>query len=301
MSIKEAPVLLRSLLFVPATRPDRFDKAVASGADAVIVDLEDAVEPGRKVEARQHVVPWFTARADGAAAAGGRQPLCLLRVNGARTSWFDGDLELAGDLRGVDGIVLPKCESTLEVEAVARAFPAAKLLLLIETARGVLNAPAIAAGHHNVLALIFGAEDLTADIGVPRTREGDEVLVARSLVVLAAVAAGVHAIDAVVVDIHNRDRLREDARRGRMLGYAGKQAIHPSQIPVIHEAFTPTADEVAAARRIVDASDAAAAGGDGAFRLDDRMVDAPVVTRARRVLDLARLAKEPRARSEPEP
>jgi citrate lyase subunit beta / citryl-CoA lyase len=113
------------------------------------------------------------------------------------------------------------------------------------------------------------------------------------LVVLAAVAAGVHAIDAVVVDINDPDRLRDDCRRGRMLGYSGKQAIHPGQIPVINAAFAPTAQEIAAARRIVEASDAAAARGDGAFRLDDRMVDAPVVARARRVLSLWALSLEP--------
>ncbi len=282
-------MLLRSLLYVPATRPDRFDKAVAAGADAVIVDLEDAVEPSRKAEARAHAARWFgTSSGDGVApAAAARRPLRLLRVNGARTAFFADDMALADAVRGADGIVLPKCESPADVETIARAFPAARLFLLIETARGVLNAPAIAGAHGHVAALIFGAEDLTADLGVPRTRDGNEIFVARSMVVLAAAAAGVQAIDAVVVDLHDADRLREDCRRGRMLGYTGKQAIHPAQIPVIHEAFMPTADEIAAARRIVDASDAAAGRGEGAFRLDDRMVDAPVVARARRVLSLS--------------
>ena len=153
---------------------------------------------------------------------------------------------------------------------------------LIETARGVLNAAALATAAESIPALLFGAEDLTAQIGVPRTIDGDELLFARSQVVLAATAAGADAIDAVFINIAAIDDLRRDALRARALGFRGKMAIHPSQIPVIHDVFSPSPEELAHAQRIVDAFEQA--GGEGVIRLDDRMVDMPVVVRARRLL-----------------
>jgi citrate lyase subunit beta/citryl-CoA lyase len=131
---------------------------------------------------------------------------------------------------------------------------------------------------------LFGAEDLTAEIGVARTVEGDELTYARSAVVLAATAIGADAIDAVFIDMADSEALRRDASRARALGFRGKMAIHPNQIAIIHDVFTPSADDIARARRIVDAFDAAHAAGDAVIRLDDRMIDAPVVARARRVL-----------------
>ena len=270
---------LRSLLFVPGTRPDRFEKALAAGADAVIFDLEDAVEPGRKAEARGAIGGFLAAP-----APDGPRPQRFLRVNPSNSRWFDDDLDLVRTLEGVDAIVLPKCESRDGVSAIAAAAVTRQVLPLLETARGILNAASIATAEPTIPALIFGAEDLTAELGIPRTIDGDELILPRSQVALAAASIGADAIDAVLIDITALDDLRRDAERGRALGFTGKMAIHPSQVPVINAVFTPSPDELARARRIVEAFDAAATKGEGVIRLDDRMVDMPVVARARRVL-----------------
>jgi citrate lyase subunit beta/citryl-CoA lyase len=194
---------------------------------------------------------------------------------------------MAATLQGIDGVVLPKCASPGEVAAVAEAVAPAAVLPLLETAQGIVSAAAIAGASAPIAALIFGAEDLTAQLGIPRTIDGDELIYPRSQVVLAAATAGADAIDAVLIHITALDDLRRDAQRARALGFAGKMAIHPSQVPVINEVFTPSSQEIDHARRVVDAYERAAAHGDGVVRLDDRMVDVPVVARARKVLAIA--------------
>ena len=271
---------LRSLLFVPASRRDRFDKAMASGADAVIFDLEDGVEAARKPEARE-IAAQYLAQLERDTS----RPRVLLRVNGVDTGWFANDLALVKRLPSLDGVVLPKCESASSVAVAAAAVASGAVLPLIETARGVLQAAAIAAADAKVAAVLFGAEDLTAEIGVPRTVTGEELLFARSQIALAATAAGNAAIDAVFIHLTHLDDLRVDARRARALGFSGKMAIHPAQVPVINDVFTPSAEEIARAQKIVDAFAAATAGGEGVVRIDDQMVDMPVVRRARRLLD----------------
>jgi len=269
--------LLRSLLFVPGGRPDRFAKALASGADAVIFDLEDSVEASRKAEARREVAAFLSTPSDSSVTR-------FVRVNAAGSPWFAEDLECVGALTGIDGVVLPKAEHALHVEELARATATRTVLPLLETARGVLDASAIAGADAHVPALLFGAEDLTAQLGVPRTIDGDELIFARSQVVLAAAAAGADAIDAVFVDIGDADGLRRDALRARALGFRGKMAIHPGQVAAMNDVFTPTAAEVDRARRLVDTYESALARGEGVIRLDDRMIDTPVVERARRLL-----------------
>jgi citrate lyase beta subunit len=270
------PRLLRSVLFVPGVRRDRFAAAVAAGADGVVFDLEDSVDPARKAEARQ-AIGAFLAGAPATAAQ------WFVRVNGVGTPWHDEDLAFACRLSAGTGVVLPKTESAAHLAGVAGAVGPRLVVPLLETARGILNAPAIAAASP-VTALLFGAEDLTAEIGIPRTTDGEELLFARSQVVLAATTAGAEAIDAVFTDISATEGLRRDATRARALGFRGKMAIHPDQVAVINAVFTPSPDEVARAARIVDAYDAARTRGEGVIRLDGRMVDAPVVTRARRVV-----------------
>jgi citrate lyase subunit beta / citryl-CoA lyase len=270
--------LLRSVLFVPGTRADRFPKAIASGADAVVLDLEDGVDPARKDEARRAVAAWLAGAAVSQAAK-------FVRVNSAQSAWLEADLAwLPSVANRIDAVVLPKTESPRDVERVASVTPARRVVPLLETAQGIVSAAAIAGADAEIPALMFGAEDLTAELGIPRTLAGDEILLARSQVVLAAATIGAEAIDAVFVDLTSPDRLREDAVRARALGFRGKMAIHPDQIAVIHEVFTPSPEEIAAARRLVDADAAAHARGEGAFRLDNRMVDAPVIARARKVL-----------------
>ena len=271
---------MRSVLFVPGTRPDRFASAIASGADAIVFDLEDSVDRSKKTEARM-AVSAFLSQPPATPAA------LFVRVNTVDSAWHQEDLESFKGLQTIAGIVLPKAEMPAHVAAVAEGMAAGRVIPLIETARGVLNAPAIAAAADSIPALLFGAEDLTAQIGIPRTIDGDELVVARSQVVLAATSVGADAIDAVFIDINAADDLRRDARRARAMGFRGKMAIHPSQIPVIHEVFSPSPAERAQAQRIVDAFDRAQATGEAVIRLDDRMVDMPVVVRARRLLALA--------------
>jgi citrate lyase beta subunit len=267
------------MLFVPGTRPDRFASALASGADAIVFDLEDSVDPRRKSEARAAVAAFLSQPPSTSASL-------LVRVNGFDSAWFFEDLESVGAVESIHAVVLPKAEVPAQVGVAAQATVSGRVIPLIETARGVLNAAAIAAATASVPAMLFGAEDLTAQIGIPRTIDGDELVFARSQVVLAATSVGADAIDAVLIDIAAPDDLRRDALRARALGFRGKMAIHPCQIPVIHEVFMPSPAERARAQRIVEAFEQAQALGEAVIRLDDRMIDMPVVVRAKRLLAL---------------
>ena len=281
--------LLRSILFVPATRPDRFAKALASGADAVVFDLEDSVETARKAEAREGL----GRSLDGIPATAA---LRFVRVNAAGSPWIDDDLAAVRGMHGVNAIVLPKAESPDDVAHAAAALPSRRVVPLLESARGILHAAAIAQANAAIPAILFGAEDLTAQLAIPRTIDGDELLFARSQVVLAAAAAGAEPVDAVFIDLEAADALRRDALRARALGFRGKMAIHPNQIAAINEVFSPSADEIADARGVVDAYDTAAARGEGVIRYAGVMVDMPIVMRARRVLARAAAIESRRSR-----
>ncbi len=272
---------LRSLLFVPATRPDRFDRAFASGADAVVLDLEDSVEPSRKSEGRDAILAFLARPASTSAAA-------LVRINAPGSEWIDDDCDWLRRVQSrIEAVVVPKAESPESIEGVANAVSNRCVVPLLETARGILSAPDILAVEADIPAVLFGAEDLTAELGIPRTLEGDELLYARSRVVLAAATIGAEPMDAVWVHLSDADGLRRDAARAKALGFHGKMAIHPDQIAIINQIFSPTPEEVAAAERLVEADEQARAAGDGVFRHGDQMVDAPVIRRARRILDLA--------------
>ena len=279
----------RSLLFSPADRPELLRKGPDSGADIVCSDLEDAVAPRRKPEARDGLVELLSDPAF--------DPDCevCVRINSERAA-AEADLEVLlgadADLR-LDSLMLPKAESAADVEWVVEEMDRwdadLPLLAICESAAGVLHAEEIAA-HEAADALLFGAEDLSADIGATRTPEGTEVLHAREHVVLAAAAAGVDAIDTLVTDFEAEDHLAEDTRFGLELGYDGKMCIHPAQIPVVNEAFTPDAERIEWAHRILEAAAEAEAEGRGVFRVDGEMVDAPLVTQAERVRDRAEAA-----------
>ena len=279
----------RSLLFSPADRPELLRKGPDSGADIVCSDLEDAVAPERKPEARDGLVELLSDPAF--------DPDCevCVRINSERAA-AEADLEVLlgadADLR-LDSLMLPKAESAADVEWVVEEMDRwdadLPLLAICESAAGVLHAEEIAA-HEAADALLFGAEDLSADIGATRTPEGTEVLHAREHVVLAAAAAGVDAIDTLVTDFEAEDHLAEDTRFGLELGYDGKMCIHPAQIPVVNEAFTPDAERIEWAHRILEAAAEAEAEGRGVFRVDGEMVDAPLVTQAERVRDRAEAA-----------
>ncbi len=275
----------RSLLFTPGNRPSMLRKAPNSGADVLVFDLEDAVGPAQKDQARQTI---RTVLAD--QTFDPEAEVCV-RLNPIDTG-AAADLEVVLTGSMPDSVMLPKVESADEVENLTRLLDEGDadcpVLVLIESARGVLHAETIA-DVPLVDGLFFGAEDLAADMGATRTAEGTEVLHAREHVVLAAAAANVDAIDTIYPDITDTNGLREEARFARTLGFDGKAAIHPDQVSIINDAFTPDKDELARARRIVAASDEA---NDGVFRLDDEMIDTPIVRQAERVIRRADAADD---------
>jgi citrate lyase subunit beta/citryl-CoA lyase len=277
----------RSLLFSPGDQPDLMWKAPNAGADTVTFDLEDAVAPGEKDAAREAVDEVL------ADPAFDPEPEVCVRVN-AQTA--DDDLAALSDpaRETVDAVMLPKVGGADDVETLRRLLGEHDLdvpvLALVETARGVLNAAGIAAADPTD-AVLFGAEDLSADLGATRTDEGTEVLYAREHVVLAASAAGVDAIDTVYTDVGDTAGLREATRFAIQLGYDGKMAIHPGQVGPINEAFTPDDDELGWARKVLEARDEADAAGRGVFTVDGEMIDAPLIARAERIVERAEAAE----------
>lgn len=275
----------RTWLFVPALRaPEWLPKAIATGTDAVIVDLEDATAPDEKDRARE-VVRGLSLGGEPAgrrsSEGGSEDPWVFVRVNPAPEERFLADVAAAVAARA-SGIVLPKGSGPEEVRRVPAEVPA--ILVQIETARGVLRALDLADADPRVIGLGFGGEDLSADLGIARTRELGEFATARSLVALAAAAAGVSAVDTPWLDLADAAGAGREARAARQLGFSGKFVIHPSHVAAVNAAFTPTDEETARSRRIIEAFDAALATGSGIAKLDGRMLDMPVVVSARRVL-----------------
>jgi citrate lyase subunit beta/citryl-CoA lyase len=272
----EAALTARTWLFVPGDRPERYGKAEAAGADVVVLDLEDAIPPGAKDTARDHVTTWL----------GQTSALCAVRVNAAGTPWHDADLATLAELRvGTPRVVLlPKAESPDAVRTVVNALPSGSTVVaLVETALGLARASDIACVP-GVARLALGAYDLAAQLGVdPDHRPA--LAGARSQLVLASAIGGLEGpIDGVSGDVRDVARLVEDITMSSALGFAGKLCIHPRQVAPAQTALAPTPENVAWAERVL----AAAAGSDdGVVVVDDRMVDAPVVARARRIASRA--------------
>lgn len=268
----------RSYLFVPGNRPDRFAKACAAGADAVVLDLEDSVAPADKPRAREAVAAWLSAS----------QPV-MVRVNTSDSEWFRDDLTLGGK-PGVEGVLLPKAERVDDIRLLAEKFGSSvPILAQIETAQGFRNTLALA-GAGPVRHLLFGSIDFQLDLGM--TAQEDELLYFRSRIVLDSRLAGIEPpVDGVTTDIHSAESVRADTLRARRLGFSGKMCIHPKQVPVVNECFAPTAEEEAWARRVVEAS----AGAPGAaISVDGKMVDRPVLARAQAILKIAAQFRPPR-------
>ena len=270
----------RSLLFVPAVRPDRYPKALATGADAVCIDLEDGVAFGAKDEARDKALALFAGRAPVRAEVS-------LRINDPKTDLGRRDIEaVRGSGIRPDALMLPKCDGPDEIREVAAALagglPDLPLIVMAETARGVAAADAIASAAPTVSAIFFGAIDYAADVGCEVGWEA--ALYARSRVIVAAAVAGVGALDSPYMDVPALDALAAESRRTRALGFTGKAAIHPTQVPVIQAAFSPPADEVAWARRIVDAYER---NEGGVLLVDGKLIERPVIASAQRTLALA--------------
>ncbi len=260
----EAPV--RSYLFVPGMRPERFVKALESGAHAVIVDLEDAVPPAEKDRARKALTEWLAPA----------RPV-LVRINAAGTPWFEADLALCAG-PGIAGVVLPKAEGPDDIRRVVRAGgERVPVLPLVETALGLWNARALGEVP-GVRRLIFGSIDFQLDLGV----RDDALQSYRAQIVLASRVAGIAApVDGVTTAIDDPDTLRQDTERARALGFGGKLCIHPKQVAIVNATFRPTEGEIAWAERVV-AADIAAQGA--AIAVDGKMVDRPVLAQARAIL-----------------
>ncbi len=278
---------LRSLLYVPGNRERFFAKLGELRPDGVIFDLEDSVPMAEKPVARQMV------RA--ALAALDRTRLAtFVRINPTTSGLARADLEAVACAE-LDGLVVPKVDSSADVRLVAEWLdeiePVAGLeqgriclVAILETVRGALNAIAIAAAEPRLLGLAFGAEDFSRDLGVERSPEGIETLYPRAHVALAARSMGLQAFDTPWTDIADTEGLRREARQGRQLGYTGKQVIHPSQIEIVHAAYRPSEAEVQWAQRVVDAYEQAVTRGLGAIQLDGKLIDVPMVERARETL-----------------
>jgi citrate lyase subunit beta / citryl-CoA lyase len=265
----------RSYLFVPGNRAERFDKALASGADVVVLDLEDAVVADDKAAARA-AVERYVAAADEAL-----RPRLIVRINDAATPWFDEDLAILAAARA-HGVMLPKAETPDTVARVRRAYPGIAVLALIESARGVLNAEALAAAD-GVRRLAFGTLDFALDLDlVDDPAAGPLGLdAAASRLAWASRAADLPPpVAGVTPDIDDAAQLRADFARARAHGFGAKLCIHPKQVAWVHQVLAPTVAELDWAQRVV----AAATGSSGAVRVDGRMVDKPVLQRAQRLL-----------------
>lgn len=278
----------RSLLYTPGDRADRFEAAIKEGkADLVVADLEDAVAPAAKPAARKNVAKVLAATAKAKTERG-------VRINAWPSA--EAEADLAGIVAaGPDLVIVPKVEDVAHLNALDRALLALEekagldgraigLVIILETARGILRAADLCSATPRIVAACFGAEDLAADAGLRRTPSNAEVAVPRAFVALAAAAAGIQAFDMITPDPKDGERCAREAHEARGLGYTGKMCIHPLQAQAIHDGMRPTPDEVAWAKRIVTAVAASKIQSGGVVVVDGKMVDVPVIRQAERIL-----------------
>ncbi len=259
----------RSLLFVPGDRPERFGKALATGADLVVIDLEDAVLPEAKAAARDHIANWLAEEGTAKIA---------VRINGTDTGWNSDDLALVVSSPRIAAVMLPKAEKKTTVEAVAsRLQRGQQLIALVETPGGYVDRLEIARAR-GVSRIAFGSVDFCAETGIGTM--GDELNPIRTELVIACAAAGLPApIEGVTLQVKDPEILAQDVARARRLGFGGKLCIHPSQVVAVNDGFSPSSEELDWARRVLDA-----ASVQGAVVVDGKLVDKPVINRARQLL-----------------
>lgn len=260
----------RSYLFVPGNKPDRFEKALASGADATILDLEDAVSEEDKEAARENVSDWLSSDSS-------NHPV-YVRVNALSTSGFDADLTAVA-LSGLTGVLLPKAERSSEIEAVAsRLTSGVSVVPIVETALGLWNVGDVAASSR-VERIAFGSLDLQLDLGIEHGPE--ELLYARSRLVVASRAMRIlPPIDGVTVSLDDPESLAAEVNRARRSGFGGKLCIHPKQVAEVNRGFAPTEAEITWAKRVLEAVQKT----DGTTQLDGEMIDRPVIEKAKSTL-----------------
>ena len=282
----------RALLYMPGDDWKKITKALTLGVDCICMDMEDGVALNRKTEARATIAKALQELDFGTSEK-------LARINAFGSGLEQDDIQAVLPHRP-DGIVIPKIESLEQIQWGSLIIEAAELdngwpvnsvrmLVGVETAKGILNLKEIAS-HPRLDGIIFGGEDFAASIGATRTEAATELLYARQAVVIACAAYGLQAIDIVTIDFRNVDKTRCEAEFGAGLGFSGKQVIHPNQVRPVQDAFTPDAEAIAKARRLVDAFDAHQKEGKGAFALDGQMIDMPLVKNAQKVLERAMAA-----------
>ena len=293
--------LMRSWMFVPGDRQRMIEKSMSLSVDAIMMDIEDGVSPETKEPARRQIAAALDQVAASAKAGTlGRTPARFVRINAVGHQRMHDDL--AAVIRpGLEGLAVPKVETPEQVKVVEKilderepklGMPAGgvRLLIAIESPRGLFNAFAIASASPRVIGLMFGAEDFCRELSLPLRREGEarDLIYARSSLVTAAAAAHVQSVDGVWPDLQNMEGLNTFALQSRRLGFSAMSLIHPSQIDPVNAAFTPSADEIDYCRRVVQAFDEAMARGEGAIAFGGQLLDVPIVDRARQTLALAR-------------
>jgi citrate lyase subunit beta/citryl-CoA lyase len=264
----------RSFLFVPANRPERFLKATASGADAVILDLEDSVPFESKKDARLAIKSsWQELKRSGISL--------VIRINSPETKWGLEDLDFFQGLDGLNGVMVPKCESSSSLNRVSQDFIGVPLLPIIESAAGYLALPEIAKTA-NVSRLVVGHIDFLADSGMLCSEDQLELNSLRFQVAMCSRVGGLApAIDGVTVSVDDVELIRADAERSIRFGFGGKLCIHPKQISIVHEVLAPSADQISWANKVIDAMEIS---GGAAVQLDGKMIDLPVLLQAKRLL-----------------
>lgn len=282
----------RALLYMPGDNWKMITKSITLGVDSICMDMEDGAAVNKKAEARATIAQALQELDFGASEK-------LARINSVGSGWEKDDIEAVLP-HHPNGIVIPKVESFEQVEWASRIIEDAELkngwqvnsiriLIGVETAKGIFNLREIAA-HPRLDAVIFGGEDFAASIGATRTEDAVELLYARQAVIVACAAYDLQPIDIVTIDYKNLDALKAEAEFGARLGFSGKQVIHPNQVPVTQETFTPSDSAIAYARRIVETFEASQKEGKGAYALDGKMIDMPLLRNAAKVLARARAA-----------
>ena len=282
----------RALLYMPGDNWKMITKSITLGVDSICMDMEDGTAINKKAEARATIAKALQELDFGTSEK-------LARINSVGSGWEKVDIEAVLPYRP-DGIVIPKVESIEQVEWASRIIEDAELkngwpvnsiriLIGVETAKGILNLKEIAA-HPRLDAIIFGGEDFAASIGAVRTKDAIELLYARQAVIVACTAYDLQPIDIVTIDYKDLEALKAEAEFGARLGFSGKQVIHPNQVPVAQEAFTPSDEAITYARRIVETFEASQKEGKGAYSLDGKMIDMPLLKNAQKVLARAKAA-----------